>query len=143
MIRNIDQEAEALARRFKGRNRAAFARETKFPGGQAMIYQNITGRKPISLDGVIAYANGFGCPIADISRHWAQVISSLPVFAMEAPNHYGENIMPIPVPRPDPLLSELISIAGSLSDVGLAILVGRAQEIAIQHPIQAAKNRQK
>ena len=32
-----------------------------------MIYQHITGRRPISLDAAIAYATGFKCPLEEIS----------------------------------------------------------------------------
>lgn len=143
-MRNIEQEAEALARLFEGRNHAAFARETKFPGGQAMIYQNITGRKPISLDGAIAYAKGFGCPIANISRHWAQVLSVLPLYAGETPNPYGGNVAPIGarLPQITPLQAQLLEISSGLSETGLAILIGRAQEIALHHPARPAKNQQ-
>ena len=138
-MRNIEQEAAALAQRFKGRNRAAFARDTKFPGGQAMIYQNITGRKPISLEGAIAYAKGFGCPIVDISRHWAQILSTLPLYAAEPPRHYGDTHDDSPKPALTPLQASLMEIALTLSEIGLAMLIGRAQEIALHHPALAAK----
>jgi hypothetical protein len=142
-MRNIEQESEALARLFEGRNRAAFARETKFPGGQAMIYQNITGRKPISLDGAIAYAKGFGCPIANISQHWAQVLSALPLYASEAPNQYGGNVAPIGTRlQISPLQAQLLEISSGLNETGIAILIGRAQEIAMQYPARPAKNLQ-
>ncbi len=142
-MRNIEQEAAALALKFKDVNRAQFARDYQVPGGDAMIYQNITGRKPISLDGAIAYAKGFGCPIADISRHWAQVVAALPLYATEPPNHYGGNIASMEAHRPaiSPLQAELLRITETLSEIGIAILIGRAQEIAIHHPAQAVKKR--
>ncbi len=61
-------DAERLAERFKSiPNRAKFARDFSVPGGQAMIYQHINDLKPISIEAAIAYANGFGCSIAEIS----------------------------------------------------------------------------
>lgn len=143
-MRDIEREANALALKFKDINRAQFARDHQVPGGQAMIYQNITGRKPISLDGAIAYAKGFSCPIADISRHWAQVVSALPLYAAEPPNHYNGNIASMEAHRPalSPLQAELLRITETLSEIGIAVLIGRAQEIAIQHPAKAIKNGQ-
>jgi hypothetical protein len=67
-----DEEAERLAARFAGKNRAKFARDFGVPGGQVMIYQHITGRRPISLDAAEAYAKGFGCPLEEISPRLAQ-----------------------------------------------------------------------
>lgn len=37
-----------------------------------MVYQHITGRRPISLDAAQAYANGFGCRIEEISPRLAE-----------------------------------------------------------------------
>lgn len=142
-MRNLEQEAASLTRRFEGRNRAAFARETRFPGGQAMIYQNITGRKPISLDGAIAYAKGFACPIAEISPYWAQVISALPLYASEPVNGYSKarEQNASACGALSPLQSELLEITARLSETGLAILVGRAHEIALQHPASNQKTK--
>jgi hypothetical protein len=67
-----DEEAERLAARFAGKNRAKFARDFGVPGGQVMIYQHITGRRPIGLDAAEAYAKGFGCPLEEISPRLAQ-----------------------------------------------------------------------
>jgi phage repressor protein C with HTH and peptisase S24 domain len=70
-IWTMEQEAENLRSRFKGVNRAAFARENNFPGGQAMIYQHLTGRRPISMEAARIYANAFGCGIEKISPRLA------------------------------------------------------------------------
>ncbi|HSV48342.1 MAG TPA: S24 family peptidase [Ramlibacter sp.] len=57
-------------------NRAAFAAEHKVPGGAAMIYQHITGRRPISLESARAYANGFKVPLSEISPRLAEQVRS-------------------------------------------------------------------
>ncbi|PLY41194.1 hypothetical protein CSZ94_17360 [Janthinobacterium sp. ROICE36] len=70
-ILTIEEEAERLKARFAKVNRAEFARAHSLKGGQSMIYQNITGRRPISLDAALAYARGFGCTLDDISPRLA------------------------------------------------------------------------
>lgn len=66
-----NEEAERLRARFNGVNRAEFARVHHVPGGAAMIYQHITGRRPISIEAAQAYAKGFGCTLEDISQRLA------------------------------------------------------------------------
>lgn len=70
-IWTIEEEAAALRARFDGVNRAAFARDHHVKGGQAMIYQHITGRRPINIEAAMAYAEGFGCSLAEISPRLA------------------------------------------------------------------------
>ncbi|WP_259343415.1 S24 family peptidase, partial [Bordetella avium] len=70
-IWSVEEEAENLRARFQGVNRAAFARENNIPGGQAMVYQHVTGRRPLNLEAATAYAAGFGCSLADISPRLA------------------------------------------------------------------------
>jgi len=71
-IWSLEEEAERLAKRFRGVNRAAFARDYEVSGGQSMIYQHITGRRPIGLEAAQAYARGFNCSLADISPRLAE-----------------------------------------------------------------------
>lgn len=72
MVKLTEQEeAERLRERFTGVNRAEFARLYGVPGGAAMIYQHITGRRPISIEAAQAYAKGFGCRLEDISPRLA------------------------------------------------------------------------
>jgi hypothetical protein len=71
-IWSIDEEAKQLAKRFHGINRAAFARDYEIAGGQSMIYQHITGRRPISPEAAQAYARGFGCKLEEISPRLAE-----------------------------------------------------------------------
>lgn len=70
-IWTVEEEAAKLRERFKGVNRAAFARDHSIKGGQAMIYQHITGRRPMSLEAAASYATGFGCTLAEISPRLA------------------------------------------------------------------------
>lgn len=67
----MQEEAKKLRALFTGLKRAAFARKTRFPGGPSMIYQHITGRRPISVEAAIAYAKGFGCSLDEISPRLA------------------------------------------------------------------------
>ena len=75
-IWTAEEEAENLKDRFSKKNRAEFARESGIKGGPAMIYQHISGRRPISLDAALVYAKGFNVPLSEIS----------PRLAMEAAN---------------------------------------------------------
>ena len=51
----------------KKTSQAEFAREFKVPGGASMISQHISGNRPIGLDAAVAYMQGFGCTLAEIS----------------------------------------------------------------------------
>jgi hypothetical protein len=72
-----EEEGEALRKRFddlkknKGISRAAFARENEIKGGDSIIYQHITGHRPMSIDAAIAYAKGFACELHEISPRLA------------------------------------------------------------------------
>jgi len=65
------EEAARLAKRFEGVNQAAFARKVNFPGGASMINQHIKGRRPLNLVHAIAYAEGFGVNVDEISPRLA------------------------------------------------------------------------
>lgn len=71
------EEAAALKLRFaklkseQGISRASFARDNKFPGGDALIYQHIDGRRRISMEAALIYAKGFGCTLEEISPRLA------------------------------------------------------------------------
>ncbi|MFY1875573.1 S24 family peptidase [Achromobacter xylosoxidans] len=82
-IWTIEEEASALRARFDGVNRAAFARDHQVKGGQAMIYQHITGRRPLNLEAAMAYAEGFGCSLADISPRLAAEAQKAAALASE------------------------------------------------------------
>lgn len=96
-IWSTQEEAARLKERFKNVNRAAFARAHNFKGGQAMIYQHITGRRPMSLEAALTYAAGFGCPLDEISPRLAfelQRAAALPV----TPELHGSLREPNPGP---------------------------------------------
>ncbi|WP_155808260.1 hypothetical protein [Bordetella petrii] len=71
-IWTTEEEAAELRNRFVGVNRAAFARQHKIAGGQAMIYQHINGLRPMSMEAAIAYARAFNCELQAISPRLAQ-----------------------------------------------------------------------
>lgn len=71
----IEQEAKALAVRFKGvAIKAEFCRY--YGINNTMLNQNLRGIKPISLRYAQVYAKAFNCDIADISKRLADVILS-------------------------------------------------------------------
>lgn len=76
---NAESEAKALKQRFLAvKNREDFARTYGVPGGGAMIYQHINHLKPISIEAAIAYAKGFSCSVAEISRSAADTLNKAP-----------------------------------------------------------------
>ncbi|GER16720.1 LexA family protein [Variovorax boronicumulans] len=70
-----EQEAERLAARFEGVNQAKFAREHQVPGGPSMVSQHIKKRRPLNLEAAVAYAKGFGVPLAEISPRLAAEVA--------------------------------------------------------------------
>lgn len=114
----IEEEAAALRARFEGVNRAAFARDHEVKGGQAMIYQHITGRRPIGIEAAMAYAEGFGCTLAAIS----------PRLALEAQKAASlSTAAPLPPPVADvawPFPSVPASLVRGLADDQLKHLEG-------------------
>jgi len=71
------EEAELLKKRFAKENRAKFAREHGLAGGDSMVYQHITGRRPISLEAALDYARAFGCSLAEISPRLALEVNDV------------------------------------------------------------------
>lgn len=69
-----EEEARRLAERFVGVNQAEFARLHKVGGGKSMVSQHIKGRRPISHEAAIAYAQGFNVPLREISPRIASII---------------------------------------------------------------------
>lgn len=103
-IWTIEEEAAKLRARFQGVNRAAFARDHQLKGGQAMIYQHITGRRPMSLDAATAYAKGFDCPLDQISPRLALEVGKASSLTGEAtPLEPGSSATPL---WPFPSISE-------------------------------------
>lgn len=73
-----EEEGEALRKRFDdlkrthGVSRAKFAKDHGFNGGDSMIYQHITGHRPMSMEAAIAYAKAFSCELHEISPRLAE-----------------------------------------------------------------------
>lgn len=66
------EEAERLAKRFAGVNQAQFG--LRHGISPAMISHNLSMRRPISLEGAMAYARGFGVPLDEISPRLAKLV---------------------------------------------------------------------
>lgn len=117
----MQEEADALKKRFTKVNRAKFARDFGVKGGQAAIYQHINGIRPINLDAAKAYAQGFGCSLEEISPRLAQQVASVAAVqsnnaqAVEAPSKPWPFQEWINIARIENLSREdLIFVAGKL-----------------------------
>ncbi|KVU22294.1 hypothetical protein WK65_18320 [Burkholderia ubonensis] len=87
-IWTVTEEGEALAKRFEGIDRASFARSHGITGGASMIYQHLTGRRPMSTKAAIEYAAAFECPLEEISPRIALEVA-------EAARFLGGEVTPI------------------------------------------------
>ncbi len=126
-------EAANLHALFENVNRAEFARKHGVPGGESMIYQHISGRKPISLACAVAYAIGFGKPLAEISPRLADLIDRLPKPPPAA--HAGTlSAKVVPLPTESPLKAELAAVVDKISDRGLILLIEQAEQLAGRFP---------
>jgi SOS-response transcriptional repressor LexA len=76
-IWTTQEEADNLALRFAGVNKAEFARKFDVPGGASMLSQHVSGHRPISLEAAIAYTKGFDCSLNDISPRLALLFESV------------------------------------------------------------------
>ncbi len=65
------EEVAALSERLRGKKLAKFARDHRIPGGAAMIYQHMVGKRPISLTTGLAYARALDCALNDLSPRLA------------------------------------------------------------------------
>jgi len=75
-IWTTEEEAERLRQRFAGIRKATFAREHQVPGGASMLSQHLSGHRPLNLAAAIAYANGFGVPLHEISPRLAEEVAA-------------------------------------------------------------------
>jgi hypothetical protein len=114
-IWTTEEEAEKLNARFLTVNRAAFARDNGLKGGQAIIYQHITGRRPISLDAALAYVKGFSCNLEEISPRLAMEV-------MEAAAKIGIHSKTLQI-------DEIPKIAGIVTNVEKSVNVNALNEL--------------
>lgn len=116
--------------------RTEFARQYGIAGGGAMIYQHVTGRKPISLAAAIAYARGFRRTLDEISPSAAALARD--AIAVLAPVSTASATPPA---RYDPRAAELLAIAHDLPDTAFSELIGAARVIAAHHAPRQQKRR--
>lgn len=128
-------EAENLKRLMEGRNRAEFARDYKIPGGQSMIYQHITGRKPISLECAVAYAIGLGRPLVDISPRLAALVDKIPTITTDSAHHVSEP------PGRDYHIAALLAAVERLTPEDARALLPVVTRIADSQPRSTARRR--
>ena len=110
----MTDEAENLKALFKGINRKEFAKTHKLKGGDALIYQHLTGRRPVSLNAAVAYAAAFNVPLAAISPSLAGLLEKSqhqpPVQSSslkEPESDYTNNVMQF-LPPDDPDIAEVV-----------------------------------
>lgn len=110
------EEAERLAARFSTVNRAAFARDHKIKGGQAIIYQHLKGLRPISRDAALAYAKGFNVKLEEISPRLAKEAAAAIAQSGESSettlpaNIVQEDRIPYTVPSMDPNIRAVVQL---------------------------------
>lgn len=130
-----EQEAENLRLLFKGvKNKAAFAKQFKVPGGPSMLSQQCSGNRPINLAAATAYATGFGVSIDRISPRLAKELeeaNKAEVTATPAPpsiKALGPN--PLMEAKSEiPFSTELRLVLESLKDAELS----RAENVLRSH----------
>lgn len=64
-------EARALRELMDGREKKAFARQHKLPGGESMLSQHMHERRPVNMEAAVIYAEAFGVTLDRISPTWA------------------------------------------------------------------------
>ncbi len=60
-----------------GLSQAAFAAQTKMPGGTSMIGQHKSNHRPIGLEHARAYMAGFDCKLSDLSPALAERVGNI------------------------------------------------------------------
>lgn len=109
--------------------------QAKSAVGFGTIRRAKNGSGNITVENLTAIAQAFG-------RHPAELLvdpdkpypASLPAPDQLRTLVASEPEAPNIVPMPPPLLSELIKIAGTLSDAGLNRLIERARQLSEEHP---------
>jgi hypothetical protein len=139
-------EAENLRLLFKGINRKEFAKLHKLKGGDAMIYQHITGRRPISLQAAVAYAKAFDVPLSTISSRLADLLDKPPkkpetqtaYLTAEPEPKYSKKVMQLAVPE-DPDISEVVRMMRETDPRGRAMALA-AVKVALNGVSGGVKN---
>lgn len=143
-------ESDNLKSLFKDiKNRKAFAIEHSLAGGDALVYQHMTGMRPISLDAAVRYAVAFDVPLAAISQRLADLIDKLPkqndqtmatYQATEPPasQQYSAKVMPFSPPD-DPDIAEVIRMMHAADSRGRAMALA-AVRVALNSGEPSVKN---
>jgi len=113
-----------------------------------MIYQHITGRKPISLECAIAYAIGLDKPLSAISPRLAEVVQRIPkeiepyqpAKATRLSVNESSNVSLFPPRDFSPTTLEIAKIADTMNRDGQLMLLGQAQLLSSQHPRNKANS---
>lgn len=138
-----NEEGAELRKRFddlkksKGISRAAFARENGLKGGDSLIYQHITGHRPMSIDAAIIYAKAFGCELSEISPRLAIEVNEM-ALAVKGDDVKSDAksspILDFAKSSPSVGMKELITLAGQLDTLRLGMLVKTARDLVAEMP---------
>ena len=139
-------EAENLRMLFKDINRKEFAKLHKLKGGDAMIYQHITGRRPISLQAAVAYAEAFHVPLATISPRLAELLEKPPkkpepltAYSTAEPEPmYAKKVMQLALPE-DQDITEVVRMMRNTDARGRAMALA-AVKVALNGAASGVKN---
>jgi len=138
-------EADNLRRLFDGINRKEFAKTHKLPGGASMVYQHLTGRRPISLIAASAYAKAFGVPLSTISERLANLAGEtaqpgnvLQGCSAEYIGARAANVKPLIQPE-DPDIAEVVRMMRETDSRGRAMALA-AVRVALNGHENSVKN---
>lgn len=142
-----EEEGEALRKRFddlkknEGISRADFARKHGLKGGDSMIYQHITGHRPMNIDAAIVYAKGFACELHEISPRLAAEAKEMAVAigaennaASEGTQKNGPAALK-PKSRRQERIDEIVALLQQTDMEGLAVILDRARDAARDYPL--------
>jgi hypothetical protein len=149
----MNDEAETLRKLFedlqsKGGQRKKFADDFGVPGGGAMVYQHVTGRRPISLEAAICYAIGFNRPLEEISQRLAGMLAKLPKASKPAPLYmsdvpaipYSNNVSELPQ-KADPDIAEVTRLMDRSDARGRAMALAAVKVALAGHTTDKSKQR--
>jgi hypothetical protein len=93
-------EARALQELLGDREKRAFAQQHKLPGGESMLSQHMHGRRPVSMEAAVIYAEALGVTLERISPTWAALARR--AAAVLQPQHSTGEANTLSVRQPPP-----------------------------------------
>ena len=145
-----EEEGEALRKRFddlkrtQGISRAKFAKDHGLNGGDSMVYQHITGHRPMSMEAAIAYAKAFTCELHEISPRLAEEAKQMAVAIWSNDEKTKEVVnqedspqataVIKPKTRRQERIDMIVELLQQTDMEGLAVILDRAKDAARDYP---------